>query len=1215
MHRDPRFHTKAPIAAWAVLLTLVGGRPGMAESNVQRTEYLADVAAARILFTAQDWGELGLNSAVRAGDTPPAPIRIRDKTYERGLGHHANGEIFVELGGRYETFEVDVGVQWQGGALGSVVFQVFVDDEKRFDSGVMRDRDEARPVRVPVRGARELRLVVTDAGDGVTGDCANWADARLVLAKAATTTQPAAALDAAPFARIVTSDADRKHGTRAKRTEEFPAEDVYLSTELLPRADGAVDVRADAKGRACVGLEWFEARLLRRIELHTADAAAVPAPDRVTVEYWVGESPWQGEWKPFRATPTLEGNALSIAVDGITAPDARGGHTKVRWILPAAGPAVTVRQLRAYTATPLHPVSLRLEPVKPRAGASAPIEMYNGRIATPGSASPALRTTWDLSGPMVVSVQACRTRPWKTDRTLLRIAMPDRAIGIAIDDVLNGDGVFVPAAGVYVTRADGGVSLAEYRQRHADDRTVLDRVRSMPEQTFERAWAAVHNPVQDDGPMMLSLASDNRKFVVERDGTITFDVYDTPDQAVGEPRTYRCRLAARVDSPAVGSSSRHLYGDWLPAPQVDRQAGDVRVRQRTFVAPVEGGPPPSPPWLFDRAVCVAQCVVENAGAKPADVRLTLALTATEKSGLTPEAREVEHGLAIVAADRVLGFLDSHEAAPLTMTQAPDGIVVQGSLAAGVTARVTAWLPAWKTTTADCAALTQGDALGRFEAYWDGVMSGAMQVDVPDAFLASIIRASQVHCWLAARNEEHGRRIAPWIGSDRYGPLESESHAVIRGMDMLGQPEFARRGLAFFIRRYNAAGYLTTGYTTMGTGWHLWTLAEHVERYGDTDWLRPIAPEVTRVCHWVAREADKTRGLDARGEPMPESGLMPPGVAADWNRYAYRYMQQAHFYAALRETARALRLIDHPDAAALAARAEQLRDDVLRAYRWTQERSAVLALADGTSVPAYPGMMYCFGRIGDMIPGEDGHRSWAYDVELGAHHLASLGVLPAESPEVEWMMNHMEDVWFLAPGMGDYPGERSRADWFNLGGFSKLQPYYTRIADIYALRDDVKPFIRSYFNTIPSLLSRETLSFWEHFHNTGAWNKTHETGYFLAQTAMMFADERGDELWLAPFVPSAWMIDGRTVVVRQAPTRFGPVAFTITSSVDDGFIEATVEPPTRSAPRAIVLRLRHPDGRAMRGVEVSGKACQTFDTKRETIRIEPTAGPIHVRATY
>ncbi len=36
------------------------------------------------------------------------------------------------------------------------------------------------PLRVPLSGVKELKLVVEDCGDGVVGDIADWAGARLV---------------------------------------------------------------------------------------------------------------------------------------------------------------------------------------------------------------------------------------------------------------------------------------------------------------------------------------------------------------------------------------------------------------------------------------------------------------------------------------------------------------------------------------------------------------------------------------------------------------------------------------------------------------------------------------------------------------------------------------------------------------------------------------------------------------------------------------------------------------------------------------------------------------------------------------------------------------------------------------------------------------------------------------------------------------------------
>jgi hypothetical protein len=339
------------------------------------------------------------------------------------------------------------------------------------------------------------------------------------------------------------------------------------------------------------------------------------------------------------------------------------------------------------------------------------------------------------------------------------------------------------------------------------------------------------------------------------------------------------------------------------------------------------------------------------------------------------------------------------------------------------------------------------------------------------------------------------------------------------------------------------------------------------------------------------------------------------VTADWNRYAYRFFNDAQYCAGLEAAARVLADVGHPAAPALLEDAKQYRGDLLRAYRWTQARSPVVRLDNGTWVPDGPAILDCFGRTEDFLPGEDGNRNWCYGIEAGAHHLAATGILDPAGEEVAWMADYLEDVQFLRSGMGDYPEEKNRKDVFDFGGFGKLQPYYVRIAEVYALRDDVKPFVRSYFNTIPTLLSRENLSFWEHFNNTGGWNKTHETGWFLCQSRLMLVMERGDALWLAPMVTNHWMKDGMKVAVRNAPTRFGKVSYAITSAAGAGHIDAVIEPHGQLSARRIVIRLRHPDGKPMRAVTVGGKPHKDFDPQKETVTLAPPAGPITVRAQY
>jgi hypothetical protein len=277
---------------------------------------------------------------------------------------------------------------------------------------------------------------------------------------------------------------------------------------------------------------------------------------------------------------------------------------------------------------------------------------------------------------------------------------------------------------------------------------------------------------------------------------------------------------------------------------------------------------------------------------------------------------------------------------------------------------------------------------------------------------------------------------------------------------------------------------------------------------------------------------------------------------------------------------------------------------------------VFPLKNGTWVPEYPTQLYCPSPTDHFYRGEDFGRSWAYDVELGAHQLVPQGVLDPKSKDVAWMMDHMEDVQFLSEGWFAYPKEENEKNPFDFGGFGKVQPYYGRNAEVYALGDDVKPFIRAYFNTLPTLLNREDLSLWEHFNASGAFNKTHETGYFLHQTRIMLVQERGSSLWLAPFVTDNWLKDGMAISVAEAPTNFGKVSYRINSHVTQGYIEAEIQPPTRQPPKTIVLRLRHPEGKPMRAVTVNGQTHKDFDAKAEWVRTAPVDGKtISIRAQY
>ncbi|HEY5913416.1 MAG TPA: NPCBM/NEW2 domain-containing protein, partial [Verrucomicrobiae bacterium] len=362
-------------------LTTIGfAHSGLAQPPHQGgVEYLSEHPEL-ILEAAQDWGELGLNAAAHRAGIAGEPLVIAGQSFAKGLGHHANGSLTVLLNGEFETFDASVGLQ-PCAAGGSVVFRAWLDGRAVFDSGCMAATNAAKALHLDTRGAGELRLEANDAGDGITCDMANWAEARLVRVSGAARKLPAAPVDIAPFGRIVTWDANRLDGARANRIEEFLAEDVYLETTLAPERDGAYRLLPGSNGLACIGIQWLNRRALAQLELLFETQSETPASDKIQVQGWFGESAWQGTWKPLAGDIELKGSRIEFRLG----PGAGTNQTrKIRWVFPATK-ETRVRGLSAYTRSRWETVQVMFEMEAGRKPDQSEIRIINGEPVSASS--------------------------------------------------------------------------------------------------------------------------------------------------------------------------------------------------------------------------------------------------------------------------------------------------------------------------------------------------------------------------------------------------------------------------------------------------------------------------------------------------------------------------------------------------------------------------------------------------------------------------------------------------------------------------------------------------------------------------------------------------------------------------------------------------------------------------------------------------------------
>jgi hypothetical protein len=114
-------------------------------------------------------------------------ITLNGVTYAKGLGVHAvttpgaPARVTFNLDGGFNRFLSDVGVDDEvTGPYGTVVFQVFADGVKIYDSGMMIQTSPTQSIDLNVDGVRQLDLVITDAGNGNASDHGDWAGALLL---------------------------------------------------------------------------------------------------------------------------------------------------------------------------------------------------------------------------------------------------------------------------------------------------------------------------------------------------------------------------------------------------------------------------------------------------------------------------------------------------------------------------------------------------------------------------------------------------------------------------------------------------------------------------------------------------------------------------------------------------------------------------------------------------------------------------------------------------------------------------------------------------------------------------------------------------------------------------------------------------------------------------------------------------------------------------
>lgn len=1015
-----------------------------------------------------------------------------------------------------------------------------------------------------------------------------------------------------------------------------------------------------------LGVEWAEFRTVNTLAVRFAAEDKAPRRGNLLIDYWEGITSRQGQWR------TLEENTIlgiPLEISGRTRtyvfPQRRTCRLRVRF-QDAQQVEIESLEILGPSKWKVGEVAIEWGYLETDKAYDGSLSIYNGAILEVrpfGGAQVQGHLAWTSAAgngkTAGVVAKVLYTSGLDVDRTIATVRTQACDFSFLPGEALEHEPIDIPDFGVYIRNSSLSLDREAYRQKYAKGSRIIEAVAKHSEQTLENAYRAIR--VGRTTLSFVGMDSNNHKFGIAPDGhwvignnepsggqqmTPRFAVYF----ASTEESTWFQEPANPEDLFGKEEEKRQeLEEGWMPILTSHWSRNDVHFERLDFATLWPAPDPLDESQLMgnEPAVLISRLAIRNDSPLPKTVRYCIKpwkpVTGEVHYGPLPagvknawEATLEGNCLVVREGDSeyALCTVDTHGRGSLGLGSSIGALQFALKLEPGEEYTLHTVMPGWLLAKAEQDKLTGIPCDHLHESvvqYWKGRLQEGMQVQIPDERLQNIYNATLQHFLLAMTKDGKRQEHYPNVAMLYYGSIGSESSPIIQSLDMRGLHQRSESCLNAWLSSQGdsmpAGDYSSKeggfyhfwpNYTS-DQGGVLWALAEHYLYTRDKGWLRKVAPQIIAGCDFLIRERKRTMKELSGGRKPLYAGLAPAGCVADMRDWEYSFTLNAYFYLALKKSARVLRDENQEQAQRIAAEAEDYLQTIRKILKECIAISPVTRLRDGTSVPSVPSYVGLRGFSTDAKDSVDPdlRHGYAYDSNIGPSHMVKGEVLAPTDPEVTWMLNYLEDRFFMyTPLPSRVRLDELSTDWFNLGGFEKQQPYYVHYQDAYLQRDQIPNFLRGFFNTLAAISDPMTLTFQEELDDDGGQpNKTHEEAWFFHQLRHMLVLEDGNDLYLAKGTPRAWLEPGKKIAVAQAATYFGPLSFHVESFTDQGRIQARLNPPTRQRPENLYLRLRHPSYAPMIRVSINGRPSKDFDAAKEWIKLAAPAGELQIVAYY
>jgi hypothetical protein len=804
---------------------------------------------------------------------------------------------------------------------------------------------------------------------------------------------------------------------------------------------------------------------------------------------------------------------------------------------------------------------------------------------------------------------------YRNDPRLLTI-QTDRdgtqGFSVTVDQLIQQAAFWVPSLDIFVASGDPLVSFDQHQHQLASrkGRAVLDQVHAAPDASyaeFVARWEDMghpgyRNPAQTGTGHIVGLTWDSaiHKFGIDRGASVRNDL-GNPD---------RFRLALEFADP-----SHDLLDSWrgqslfegLPIITTRLADSTLQVIIDQFAYPLDGPPMERQggmPMVLLEKISVHNTQDQNV-ATTVKFRHDRLLPGVANLALQP----AEHGFLLQdesSRSALLALLGTN--LDVRLTNLPDQQAEKseppGALWKAAELEIPLNLPAKGSQeflialpspavplSKQTALLSVPFSKARDETvrFWSDYLERGARFQVPEAAVNELFRANLWHALRLPRR--HGGNTADQIdlpySNFAYGqqgtpwPVNQAVYVDYMLYDLRGYPELSFEELQAIYRNNQEASGHVGGFANwvVYTPGMIYAVAKHYLLSGDRSQFEALLPPTLKALDWCLSEIEK-----GRTAPGGSAGLVR-GPLNDLTGEGAWAFNQAYVYAGLDVLGKALAQIGHARARECQAGAAAFRRSIERAFGAASMRSPLVELRNGTWSPYVP----CEAASPHRLL----QQWYPTDVDTGATHLLRLGALAPDTPLADSLLNDHEDNLYLHGwGMAN-------------------EPVYNQQATAYLLRDDAKAAIRAFYSMTACAFSHSVFEPVEHRWTWGQYFGPPSTdgAWFELYRQMLIRELDDDTLLLLPATPRKWLDDGQKIEVERAPTYFGKISLAVQSHSADGKLLAEMDLPDRVRPKAVLLRLRHPQNRKLQTVTLNGRNWTDFDVEKEWIRI-PHPEPRH-----